>query len=78
MSFVLHCLSRVSELTCQDKGEVLQVGEQEVLAGPQVAHGGSRCVGTGAQLVDHLKHHRNCNSDKTFQSNSISVTKVTW
>lgn len=43
------------ELTWQDEGQVLQMRKQEVLAGPQIAHGGSGCVWTGAQLVDHLE-----------------------
>lgn len=41
-------------LTGQQEGQVLQVGEQEVLAGPQVAHGGPRGVRAGTQLVDDL------------------------
>lgn len=43
------------ELTWQDEGQVLQMRKQEVLAGPQIAHGGSGCVWTGTQLVDHLQ-----------------------
>lgn len=34
---------------------MLQVREQEVLAGPQIAHGGSRCIRAGTQLIDHLE-----------------------
>lgn len=41
-------------LTWQGEGHVLQVREEEVLAGPQVAHGGARRVRAGAQLIDHL------------------------
>lgn len=38
---------------------MLQVREQEVLTGPQITHGGSRCVWAGAQLVDHLREGDN-------------------
>lgn len=34
-------ISRDPVLTGQDEGQVLQVREQEVLAGPQIAHGGT-------------------------------------
>lgn len=33
---------------------MLQVRVQEILTGPQIAHGGSRCICVGTQLVDHL------------------------
>lgn len=34
---------------------MLQVRKKEILACPQIAHGRSRCVWAGAQLVDHLR-----------------------
>lgn len=34
---------------------MLQVRVQEILTGPQIAHGGSRCICVGTQLVDHLR-----------------------
>lgn len=42
-------------LTRYDKGQMLQVRVQEILTGPQIAHGGSRCICVGTQLVDHLR-----------------------
>lgn len=33
---------------------MLQVRVQEILTGPQIAHGGPRCVRVGTELVDHL------------------------
>lgn len=34
---------------------MLQVRVQEILTGPQIAHGGSRCICVGTELVDHLR-----------------------
>lgn len=34
---------------------MLQVRVQEILTGPQIAHGRSRCICVGTQLVDHLR-----------------------
>lgn len=34
---------------------MLQVRVQEILTCPQIAHGGSRCICVGTQLVDHLR-----------------------
>lgn len=48
---------------------MLQVREQEVLAGPQIAHGGSRCVRAGTQLVDHLREE---NNDRPSQKNELN------
>lgn len=60
-------VSRDSELTWQDEGQVLQVWEQEILTGPQVAHCGSRCVWTSTQLVDHLREKENQTNTKKFE-----------
>lgn len=34
---------------------MLQVRVKKILTGPQIAHGGSRCIWVGTQLVDHLR-----------------------
>lgn len=51
---------------------MLQVREQEVLAGPQIAHSGSRCVWAGTKLVDHLRGRK-----FTFFSYAVSVIAET-
>lgn len=58
-------ISRDPVLTRQDEREVLQVREQEVLAGPQIAHSRSRCVWAGTQLVDHLREGDNDRNTQT-------------
>lgn len=52
---------------------MLQVREQEVLAGPQIAHGRSRCVWAGTQLVDHLREGDN---DRDTQTRKIQINKT--
>ena len=79
-------ISRDPVLTGEDEGHVLQVREQEVLAGPQIAHGGSRCVGAGTQLVDHLREEdngrkrqiRNLTSHKYIKATGPKWLRSTW
>lgn len=55
---------------------MLQVREQEVLAGPQIAHGRSRCVWAGAQLVDHLREGDNDTQARKSQINQTHATST--
>lgn len=49
--------------------------EQEVLAGPQIAHCGSRCVWAGTQLIDHLREEERVLDNQTlfFIDNELNI-----